>query len=194
MDRAPYLEGRVIGFAACLRDEKLDVGICHAGQGSQRQHRVLRRRSALGCCHSLEGLCKGKYGKRRHQPVDVGPVRRADGIVSGIWRGVRTLDSDQRPHVHPRASYLWTTRSGAKSTIATRLPRNPPASSSFAAATAPWGPLRAVCLPYSFVTTPEVRGLFLASASRGPTRFPEDHSLEVSVPLSDCALKYISTI
>ena len=153
-----------------------------------------RRRSPLGSCHSLEGLCKGKYGKRRHEPVDVGSVRRADGLVSGIWRGVRTLDSDKRPHVHPRASYLWTTRSGAKSTIATRLPRNQPASSSFAAATVPWGPLRAVCLPYSFVTTPEVRGLFLASASRGSTRLPEDHSLEVSVPLSDCALKYISTI
>ncbi len=46
-----------------------------------------------GSCHSLEGLCKGKYGERRHEPVDVGPVRRADGMISGIWRGVRLLDS-----------------------------------------------------------------------------------------------------
>ncbi len=48
MDRASYLEGRVIGFAACLRYEKLDVGICHAGQGSQRQHGVLQATVTLG--------------------------------------------------------------------------------------------------------------------------------------------------
>ncbi len=47
MDGVPYLEGRIIGFAACLRYEKLDVGICHAGQGSQRQQRVLQARVTL---------------------------------------------------------------------------------------------------------------------------------------------------
>jgi hypothetical protein len=83
--------------------------------------------------------------------------RGSGGLLGiGFWK---------QPRPASGASHLLTTRSGAKSTIATRLRRNQPASSNFAAATAPWGPLRGVCFACSSVTTPEVHGLLVGSVS-----------------------------
>jgi len=43
-----------------------------------------------------EGLRKGEHGKRRHEPVDNGLVRHADGLLLSIWRRVRPLRADNR--------------------------------------------------------------------------------------------------
>jgi hypothetical protein len=78
-----YFESWVIRFAASLRYEKLDVGVCHAGL------MIISIRPICATaepCHSLEGVRKGEYRERRHEPVDIGLVCRADGIISRIWR------------------------------------------------------------------------------------------------------------
>lgn len=187
---ATYLERRVVGFTARLRYQKLDIGVGH----TRVDHST-----------SVSNAPRWRHGLVTHfRACEKGNAESDDmsrctfawfAVPMALSRGSEgSLDKGLRQPLCVRTPHLSAIRSGAKSTIGTRPRQIPPGSSSFAAATALWDPLRAACFANNSATTLEEHGLVVTSVHLRTKQHLDGHSLEVSIPLSDCALKYISTI